>query len=132
MPVGSIANFVHVFESRSKVLENPWVIGVFDSMLGANLTNFGSNVGVPTTTHSGKEMMLDLKIESASEVARNCASIRTGGLDLRLEPIDRLARLACFEGRIAVGIFKVVRKGKQGSQRDRFGHSHEHNMGKDC
>ncbi len=117
---------MHVSESRKQILPDPRVIHIPDTMFLAYLSNLGSNVWIPGTAHTREEVVLNLKVESPSKIARNGASIGRRGFDLRLEPTNRFASCLVFQGRIAVGIDKVVRQREEKAQGKTLADSHEH------
>jgi hypothetical protein len=74
-PVGTSSSLVKVLDSGDQVLVHPWIIRILDSVLLADFTNSGSNVRIPSRTHTWKQMMLHLEVESSSEVSRNETSV---------------------------------------------------------
>lgn len=128
--MGAVTGGVHVLECRDKVGKDPGVVGVLDSVLLANLANFGSNVGIPSRTHTGEQMVLHLKVEATSEGTRDETTVSAGSLNLGLEPTHRLASLFVRFSRVAVGIFKVVGQRKQDRKAKGLSCSHDHNLPK--
>jgi len=48
---------------------DPWVVGVFDTVLLANLSNFWRDEGIPGTGHAREQVVLHLKVKSTREAS---------------------------------------------------------------
>lgn len=82
---------VNMFGTCPQILQKPWVECIFDAMFGTDLSHGWCNVGIPRRTHAGKQVMFDLKVETAREAARHKATICAGRFHLTLAPTNLLA-----------------------------------------
>lgn len=109
----------------------PGVVGVLHIVLLANLPHCGGNVGIPSRTHSGEQMVFHLKVESSGKVSSNMGTIRATGLNLRFEPANLFTRLAKMRRGITVGVLEVVRQRKGNGKGQTFRHTQDQNV-KEC
>ena len=130
-PVGGSTGLVDVLDGGDEILVHPGVVGVLDTVLGADLTHLGCNVWVPGTGHAGEQVVLHLEVEASGDGTGNESTVGRGSLHLGLEPAGSLVlSVASAVGRITVDVFKVVRKGKQDCQSQTGGGSHDHDVSK--
>ena len=74
-PIGRVPGLIKVFPGGNKILVDPGIVRVSDPVFGADLANGRGDVGIPSRTHSGKQVVFDLKVEASRQASRNEASI---------------------------------------------------------
>ena len=107
-PITSSSSLMHILHSAHKVLPYPWIIRISHSMLGTNLSHFGSNEWIPRTAHPLEQVMLHLKVQSTSQSTCNKSTICRRSLHLRFEPTDGFSRFTLDFGGITINMFKIV------------------------
>mmetsp|Transcript_15275 Transcript_15275/g.20124 ORF Transcript_15275/g.20124 Transcript_15275/m.20124 type:complete len:244 (-) Transcript_15275:818-1549(-) len=127
-PVASVTCGIQVLHRRVEVLVDPWVVSVIDTVLLANFTNLGGNVGVPCRTHTREQMMFHLEVKTTSDVSRDGTTVSATGFNLGLEPVNLFTSLTKVSRGITIGIDKVVRERKGESQSQTFRDTHNRNV----
>mmetsp|Transcript_14937 Transcript_14937/g.30774 ORF Transcript_14937/g.30774 Transcript_14937/m.30774 type:complete len:303 (-) Transcript_14937:536-1444(-) len=126
---------MHVLERGDQVLPHVGVVRVMDAVLFANFANLGCDKGVPRRRHAREQVVFHLKVQSTRHTTGNESAVGTGRFDLGLEPIGRFGFLALLlfqhMSRITIGIFKVVRQGKENGQEQTFSHAQQHDIAND-
>jgi hypothetical protein len=103
---------------------HPGVVRIPNSMLRTDLSNLGSNVGVPSTRHTGEQMVLHLEVQSSGQGSCNESSVSRRSLYLGLEPADSLPIVAYGFGGVTVDVLEVVAECEEGCEGQTLGRSH--------
>mmetsp|Transcript_22644 Transcript_22644/g.55890 ORF Transcript_22644/g.55890 Transcript_22644/m.55890 type:complete len:471 (+) Transcript_22644:445-1857(+) len=118
--VGARADLGDVGEGRDHVGKDRRVVDVPHAVLLAHLHHLGLDVGVPGRREAGEEVVLNLEVEAARQVASDVGPIGRRGLHLRLVPVN-LARLSG----VPLRVHEVVREGEGDGEGERLHGRHD-------
>ena len=114
-------NTTHVPQHTYRIRKNRGIVFVFYTMTLAALLNDLTNSRIMPRIHSGKEMMLNLHVQTTTHNHGCNTTVSTARLRLRFVPIDLDVILLVLRGdssRISIATLKVVTDHKEKCQID--------------